>query len=371
MGLFRRTALWGLLAALCVQPSMAQQGGLRVAPVTLMHSDMAALRGFIPAGWQSQGGLTWGDPCAPYGYNIDWQANSPDGGWLGVALLPALNWGRGEYSNCRQQPIASLRDLLNYEAQAIWPGARMIDFRPRPDLVGGQAVPSELPGLGLNYPGISMRAWLDAGEAMFAFSAPNGQEMRGAILTSGFFSESRLDPSATGLQIDMSQFPGLQLPPPPPAQTFHTGGSESSFVTWAPAGQLDLVASEAIRKSFIPTAEWSDFIMKHRATIDAQNAKGAAERADIRRQTNAEIAGMIATGYNESMAVNERSNREYMESVRGVETYLNSSGQPVQLDYNYQNAWQLADGSYFLTNDSNFNPNSVFNMDGRQLQAAP
>lgn len=371
MGLFRVTALWGLLIALSTLPAVAQGNGLRVAPVTLMHADMQAMRGFIPAGWQSQGGLNWGDPCAPYGYNIDWQATSPGEGWLGVAFLPALSWGRGEYTNCRQQPIASLQDLLNYEAQAIWPGARMIDFRPRPDLVGGQAVPFDIPGLALNAPGISMRAWLDAGEAMFAFSAPNGQEMRGAILASGSFSESRLDPSATGLQVDMSQFPGLQMPAPPPAQTFHTGGSEWSFVTWAPAGQLDLMASEAIRKSFIPTAEWSDFILRHRATIDAQNAKGAAERAEIRRQTNAEIAGMIAAGYNERMAVNERSNREYLESVRGVETYLNASGQPVQLDYNYKNAWQLADGSYFLTNDLNFDPHTVFNMDGRQLQAAP
>lgn len=371
MGAFRVTASLGLAAVLLAVPAAAQENGLRVAPVTLMHADMQALRGFIPAGWQSQGGLSWGDPCVTYGYNIDWQANSPGEGWYGVAFLPALSWGQGAGSNCRQQPIASLQDLLNYEAQAIWPGARMIDFRPRPDIAGGMAVPAEIPGLALSSPGISMRAWIDAGEAMFAFSAPNGQEMRGAILAGGSFSESRLDPSATGLQVDMSQFPGLQLPPPPPAQTFYTGGSEWSFVAWAPAGQLDLAASEAIRKSFIPTAEWSDFIAKHRAVIDGQNAKGAADRAEIRRQTNAEIAGMIMTGYNERMAVNERSNREYMESVRGVETYLNTSGQPVQLDYNYKNAWQLADGSYFLTNDPAFDPHVVFNMDGRQLQIAP
>ena len=131
MGLFRRTALWGLLAALCIQPAMAQQGGLRVAPVTLMHADMAALRGFIPSGWRADGGLTWGDPCAPYGYNINWTAQSPDGAY-GLGFFPSLSWGRGEYSNCQQTPLASLQDLLNYEAQAIWPGARMIDFRPAP-----------------------------------------------------------------------------------------------------------------------------------------------------------------------------------------------------------------------------------------------
>lgn len=371
---FTRLFRFGLLAAVLVvlftPASDAQENGLHVSPVTLMHTDMPALRGFMPSGWQSRGGLNWGDTCSGYGYNIDWRAQAPNGQY-GLALLPGLGWGRGDYSNCRQTPLGSLEELLNFQAQALWPGARMIDFRRRPDIVGGQSVPADIPELGMSAPGMSMRSWLDAGEAMFAFSGPGGQDMRGAILGSGLFSQSRLDPAASGLQIDPSLFPGLQLPPPPPAQTFLSGGSEWGFATWAPAGQLDLAASEAIRKSFVPTAEWSDFIMKHRAVIDGQNAQGAADRFKIRQQTNAEIAGIVMAGYNERMALNDRNHREYMETVRGVETYINTAGQPVQLDYNYKHAWQLSDGSYFLTNDAGFNPNAAFNMDGTPLQAAP
>ncbi|MFC3705134.1 hypothetical protein ACFOOL_10235 [Devosia honganensis] len=359
-----------VLAVFAAQPVMAQESGLHVTPTVLMHSDMAALRGFIPSGWRSEGGLTWGDPCNAYGYNVNWTARSPDGRY-GLGFFPSLGWGRGEFSNCRQTPFTSLEDLLTYEAQAIWPDARMIDFRRRPDIVGGQAVPAEFPGLGISAPGISMQSWLDAGEAMFAFTGSDGQDMRGAILGSALFSRSVLDPAASGLMIDPSLFPGLPMPAPPPAQTFLGGSSEWSFVVWAPAGHLDLAASEAIRKSFLPTGEWSDFILQHRAVIDGQNIQGAAERAEIRRRTNAEIAGIIMDGYNERMAIQDRMHRETMEAVRGVETYLDTSGRPVQLDYNYRNAWQLQDGSYFLTNDDNFNPNSVFNMDGRQLQAAP
>jgi hypothetical protein len=370
MGRLRLALFATLLATLLALPAAAQQSGLHVAPVVLMHSDMPALRGFIPAGWRTQGGLSWGDPCNGYGYNIDWRARSPDGGY-GVGLLPSLGWGRNEFSNCRQTPLASLEDVLAFYGQTLWPGARVIDFRRRPDIAGGLAVPADLPGLGLSYPGISMHSWFDAGEAMFAFSGPGGQEMRGAVLASALFSQSVLDPAASGLMIDPSLFPGLQLPPPPPAQTFLSGTSEWGFAVWAPAGQLDLAAGEAIRKSFMALPEWSDFIMQHRAVIDKQNADGAAERDDIRRRTNAEIAGIIMDGYNERTALNDRSNREYMESVRGVETYLDTTGRPVQLDYNYRNAWQLADGSFFLTNDPGFNPNTVFNMDGRQLQAAP
>ncbi|MCW5720545.1 MAG: hypothetical protein KIS86_05315 [Devosia sp.] len=360
-------ALLGVLLAL---PVAAQQNGLHVMPTVLMHSDMAALRGFIPAGWRSEGGLIWGDPCNSYGYNINWTAQSPDGGY-GVGYFPSLGWGLGEFSNCRQTPFTSLEELLTWEARTIWPDARMIDFRRRPDIVGGQAVPVELVGLGIDMPGLTMQSWLDAGEAMFSFTGSRRQEMRGVIQGSALFRRSVLDPAAPGLMIDPSLFPDLPRPPPPPAQTFLAGSSEWSFVVWAPAGHLDLAASEAIRKSFMPTGEWSDFILQHRAVIDGQNARGVAERAEIRRQTNAEIGNMIVSGYNERMAIQDRTHRETMEAVRGVETYLNTSGQPVQLDYTYRNAWQLSDGTYFLTNDANFNPNATFNMEGSLLQAAP
>lgn len=364
------TGLGLLLASLFAQPVTAQENGLHVMPAVLMHSDMPAFRGFIPAGWQSTGGLTWGDPCMIYGYNINWKAISPDNGRYGVAFLPNLAWGLSGHNNCRQQPLGSLRELLAYEAQSIWPGARMLDFRQRPDLVGGQAVPVEKPEFSMDKPGLTMRAQMDAGEALFSFTA-GGRDMRGAILDSGYFGEMRLDPAASRLRLDSRLFPGLAMPPPPHAQTFLNGNSVQGFAVWAPDGELDLRAAEAVRKSFIPTAEWADFIAKHRAVIDGQNTEGIITRGEIRRRTNAEIGDMIVEGYNERMAVNDRIHRENMEAVRGVETYLNTSGQPVQLDYNYRNAWQLADGSYFLTNDANFNPNAAFNMDGRQLQVAP
>lgn len=368
-----RSLAAGILMVLCLGlgavPGMAQGNGLRLMPVVLVHTDMPALRGLIPLGWHSQGGLNWNAPCISYGYNIDWQARSPDGGHYGVAFLPALAWGVGR-PNCHQGPVASLGDLLEQQAQTLWPGARMIDYRPRPDLNGGQPVPVELPELGYSAPGIMVRNWADAGEGLFAFTAPDGQDMRGAILVSAFFSHTRTDLAAGMAVYNLPEVPGFSVPMPPP-QDFLAGGSEWGFATWAPAGQLDLASSETIRKSFIPLAEWSDFIMQHRAVIDGQNRAGANERHGIRMETLTAIGGMITSGYNERTALAERSHREYIESIRGVETYINAAGQAVQFDHSYQNAWQLADGSYFLTNDPGFNPNAAFNMGGQQLQIAP
>lgn len=371
-GFGRRLAvLVAALALLAPAAVDAQQGaGLRVVPVALMHADMAAFNGFIPVGWQAQGGLTWGDNCTTYGYNIDWRAASPDGGRQGIAMLPGLGWGLDPLRNCAMQPdVAGLRDLLDFQAQRLWPGARMLDFRARPDLVGGQPVPVEVPGMAIAMPGVNARAWLDAGAALFAFAGPGGEDMRGVILGSGFFGEAQFDPAAA--MPDMGLFPGLQLPPAPPAQTVRTGGSEWGFAAWAPAGQLDLVAAEALRRSFIATGEWSDFIMQHRAVIDRQNMQGIIDRGEIRRRTNDEIAAMSSHAYNERMAMMDRQQRETVEATRGVETYLDTGGRPVQLDYNYRNAWQLADGSFVLTNDAGFDPVATLGVAGQQLQVAP
>lgn len=174
-----------------------------------------------------------------------------------VWLFPQPGLGRGEFSNCRQAPFTSLEDLLTYEAQAIWPDSRMIDFRRRPDIVGGQAVPAEFPGRGIGAPVISMQSWLDAGEAMFAFTGSDGQDMRGAILGSALFSRSVLDPAAAGLVIDPSLFPGLPMPAPRPAQTFLGGSREWSFVVWAPAGCNWRSCVKALMKHSDPALEFS------------------------------------------------------------------------------------------------------------------
>jgi hypothetical protein len=69
---------------------------------------------------------------------------------------------------------------------------------------------------------------------------------------------------------------------------------------------------------------------------------------------------------NQSM---DRTQRETIESIRGVETYNDPHyGGTVQLSNQYQHAWQLRDGSYVLTDDVNFDPNRAFGVQGTLLQ---
>ena len=67
----------------------------------------------------------------------------------------------------------------------------------------------------------------------------------------------------------------------------------------------------------------------------------------------------------------DRMQRESTEAIMGVETYNDPYyGGTVQLDHTYDNAWQLNDGSYVLTNDAMFEPYRDLGVDGQRLEAA-
>ena len=65
----------------------------------------------------------------------------------------------------------------------------------------------------------------------------------------------------------------------------------------------------------------------------------------------------------------DRGSREFNEYIRGVETYNDPiNGGSVQLDNTYDNAWQLNDGTYVLTDDPSFNPYAATGQDGQRLE---
>jgi hypothetical protein len=60
--------------------------------------------------------------------------------------------------------------------------------------------------------------------------------------------------------------------------------------------------------------------------------------------------------------------REFVEAVRGVETYHEPvEGGVVQLDNTFNHAWRARDGSNLPTDDPNFRPGLV-GLEGQELQ---
>ncbi|KAA5605168.1 hypothetical protein F1188_12890 [Roseospira marina] len=347
-----------LMAALTATgPAVAQdRTALHVRPVPVMDTQgfgrpLVAYTVMVPVQWQEQGGVQW-DPanaCNRSGYNFSWKAGLPDDS-AGVAILPTITWTSQPGGPCPQLQIGSARDLLTQYVGRLIPNARVLDFRPRPDLI------RDLQALVYreNASGLSYETTVDAGELLIAFTDERGRDMRASIAATAMLWRITL--------AGMSGMPGM---------TVSGGSSMPGFVAAAQAGQLDLRMAEMIRKSIRPGPEWSREIARHHAVLNRQNAQHSSRMAEITSQTNREISEIISQGYSDREAIRDRGHREQIEAIRGVETYVDPlNGGTVQLDNSYGHAWQLSDGTYVLTDDAAFDPRRALGIDGRPLHAA-
>jgi len=151
---------------------------------------------------------------------------------------------------------------------------------------------------------------------------------------------------------------------------FLTGASLPGFAMRAPSGELDFEFTEMLRKTIRPEPEWSRRISQHNAKIAQTNIQGARERSKIIAQTGEEIRQMQADSWRQQSDSFDRMSRESSEAIRGVETYNDPYyGGTVELDNTYENAWQLNDGTYVLTDDAMFKPFRDLGVDGQRLEA--
>jgi hypothetical protein len=337
------------------------QGAHRVKRTVLMDKNgfekpLPAISLMIPSDWRGDGGVFWNvnKTCAGSGdYAIQYSASSPDGR-SGLEVIPGFTWSwnnfsNGEGSGCPFLQIGGVQQFLNYFVSQARPGARVIDFRPRPDIADTyKMLNSSMP-----MAGGEMRIWIEAGEVLIAYQA-NGAEMRETIASVVLLSRSRIDGSM-----------GM------PTMEYVSGSALSSFAMRAPNGQLDFRFGEMVRKSPRSEPEWSMRIAQHNAKIAQANLKGARDRSAIIAQTGEEIRQMQNDSWRNQNETSDRMQRENIEAIRGVETYNDPYyGGTVQLDHTYEKAWQLDDGSYVLTNDVMFDPARDLGVNGQQLEVA-
>jgi hypothetical protein len=364
------------LAASSVSISIDAQplppGALRVDVVEIMDPagfgrPMVAARALVPSGWRAQGGVRWAvRPCQEPA-TFAWSATAPDG-TQGIVLFPAQTWAAGSNGpgDCLAGDYRTIRAYLEAYVRAQAPGARVIDDRPRADFLETNRAYYDRAIQLVNQSGTGLRAWVDAGEVLYAFQS-SGVEMRGIASAAGMFYSSELANPLGGAPI-----------------WFLSGGSHGVFAAFAPNGQLDFAKLEAIRKSVKPDTAWLAELFKIKTAIGEANVRATRERAAIivaggAAMTQATIqANQMATRYyadvatsgssSSTSATDDRMQRERIEAIRGVETYHDPlEGGTVQLDATYDHAWRVNNQqAYILTNDPNFNPGQ-YNIDASQL----
>ena len=335
---------------------------VRVQSVRIMDRNgfgqpMVAATMMVPVGWKTEGGIVWSQNmsgCGPSVPHINWMATAPDGS-SAIQYMPEEKWSghNMQYPGMQQGPcpnvrVSDPRQYITQYVQRVRPNARMLDYRERTDIVEGVAkmLPPPMPD---SY-GMQTRQWIGAGDVLLGYKL-QGREMRELVGVVAIFSKTQMADGMGGvMETDMT----FALP---------------SFSYRAPEGQLDFNKAAMIRNSYRADPQWSAKINQFHANIARTNAKGAADRARITSQTNREISDMQMDSWRKQQESSDRGAREFNEYIRGVETYNDPiNGGSVQLDNTYDNAWQLNDGTYVLTDDPSFNPYAATGQDGQRLE---
>ncbi len=344
------------------QPAPANTGG--VLPNGMQLAKIIDRNGFekpmvayvkeIPAGWRTEGGVNWqmnNTGCGKTTPSLEWRATSPDGA-SAVTILPAEQWTGHNLpyqvsTTCPNMQITDTKQFITQYAQRLRPGARILDYRDRTSDI--KELQSQLPAPQRDPYGGETRMWAGAGQALVGYNM-NGAEMREIIGTAVIFSQMRSPDPMRGGSTDFLSI--MAMP---------------GFAMRAPDGKLDFEFAEKIRTSGKINPEYDRKLAAYHARnnkiqadsnakISAINRKGVADRSAIIAQTSDEIRQMQMDTFNNKMATDDRIQRETSEAIRGVETYNdNYYGGTVELDYNYDHAWQLDSGDIVQSNDPNFN----------------
>ncbi|MCC7461138.1 MAG: hypothetical protein IT480_01615 [Gammaproteobacteria bacterium] len=308
---------------------------------------------FIPHGWHTQGGVEWANQyLCTNGYAVNWRASAPEGG-ASIVILPQTGWNMNNYGagshtpGCAQAAFTNVRQYLEALIARWLPAARLLDYRAREDIRASLGVADTVTPM----PAGQIRAWIEAGEILFALD-DHGRELRGALAAAVMFNHSRSD-YGTG---PMEALNATALP---------------AWGVMAPEDEFNPAWFEAMRRSIKANPRWEQLIAGHNARIGQVALEEARKRSEIITRSNAEISRIRQDAWNSYQESSDRRAREFGEAIRGVETYRDpdAAGGTVELSHLYDNAWRLADGSYVLTNDADFEPWRDLQVEGRRLEA--
>jgi hypothetical protein len=360
-------------AAAGTQGAPVQSGaapGLPQGTVMMQKAEIVDASGFaqpmvaatllVPAGWRTEGGIVWGafGQCGG-DYAHKWSMTSPDGS-SALSVTPVANWSgvRSMYPAAQQQEAceqafySSAREYLEVTARRLHPQGRILDYRPLPDEAKPiqDAIAQLVP---MNVQNMQSRIYADAGEILVAYQE-NGRDMRETIMTLVVISQVRMGDVMNPGQIMMETI---------------SGAPGAIAVVKAPNGALDLGLRKRVQSSLRFTPQWSAEIAKFQARKSKAFGDGMNDGHDTRMDAIKKTGEIINGMYDDRQIVNDRNRREFIEAVRGVETYNDPVyGGPVQLDHTYDHAWRVNNNdSYILTNDPNFNP-GLYNLDAQELK---
>lgn len=106
--------------------------------------------------------------------------------------------------------------------------------------------------------------------------------------------------------------------------------------------------------------------MEHAGNIERIRLVGKQSEAYAKSASEAADAQMRS--WEKQQSSSDASHRRYIQTIREVETWKDSSGNSTELNAGYKYGWSKPDGSYILTDNSNFDPAVEFQQNWEKMQ---
>jgi hypothetical protein len=328
-----------------------------------------ALSLLIPTDWKFESQVTYGKAvgCKADLVRMNFRATSPDGKYA-IELFPGRTWQWSDDQNavrmmqmsnqqtaqyggkgCDIQPPMRAGDFVQRQVvPAFRRGARVMGVERIPDveqMVGQQIRQYEQQAA---QAGLRMRISGDVGKVRLehALAGQPAEEW----ITALTFASGTMGPSYNMATGGMGQ------------TTYYTCGAELIFGLRAPKGELD--AKDKFFMMVLSTVkvdpQWQARVNQVMGNISAAETKGAADRSKIIAQNGRDISKIINDTYESSSKSHDRAMEGWSQYMRGVETYRNpSTGETVELDNKYGNAWAGSNGQYIVSDQAGLDPNTM------------
>jgi hypothetical protein len=351
---------------------------VRIVDERGFEKPMTALTLLIPADWQFQGNVQYGQGtgCHANLVKLTFRAVSPDNR-VAVELFPGNTWQWADDPNMVNMMRASNQQMARFGAsgcdvmapmtadaflrQSVIPamrrGARVMGSEPMPD--ASQTLQEEARQLqqAAAKQGIRANIRTDVSRVRVSY-ALSGQPVE-EWFTAMTSSTSMAGPSFNVRTGQMGQ------------TLIYSNTADHVLGLRAPQGQLD--AQEKFFQLVLGTIrvdpQWQARVTQVIANLQAQDTKGAADRSAIITKAGQDMSKTIHDTYQNATTSREHSMAAWSQYMRGVQTFRNpNTGETVELSNQYDHAWAGPDNQFIVTDSANFNPNASLQGNWSRLE---
>lgn len=371
------TGSWIILVIAAIAPVAANGQYYRMKPVQILDQQgfgqpVEVARLLIPADWRTEGGVEWDGQELGCPFNIikiRFRATSPDG-LSALEITPGRMWvaasdpmmqqimqqQAAQRQGCAVGPVTTAAEYMKHATLGMRQGGRVVLAQTLAEVAQAKQNQLARTYAPLMQSGAIRGFRADAASVRVAYSA-GGQPVE-EWLTSSLLTIASASANTTALmqgQMNMS------------AATFSMI-LDPVFAVRAPAGKFDSKLAATIFASIRPNPQYEAAVGQFLANMGNIQIRGAAERSRIWTEAGRQISATISQSYQAQQAVQDRVAAQFSQTIRGVETYVDPSGQRIELTGGYDNAWVNNRGEYLLSNAPGFNPAVALRENWTQLK---